>query len=119
MACTPSDVHVCCGAVAWRVDLPGAARIAGRIVPRSYRLNTLVVYRLNTLKSAKQLGEMRFRNLRGRRGTRAPMRAGLLLLLLRSTAGDVERHCEVVAGVVLCDEERALVARAEVRSCSG
>ena len=108
MACTPSDVHVCCGAVAWRVDLPGAARIAGRIVPRSYRL-----------KSAKQLGEMRFRNLRGRRGTRAPMRAGLLLLLLRSTAGDVERHCEVVAGVVLCDEERALVARAEVRSCSG
>ena len=47
MACTPSDVHVCCGAVAWRVDLPGAARIAGRIVPRSYRLNTL--------KSAKQL----------------------------------------------------------------
>lgn len=112
MACTPSDVHVCCGAVAWRVDLPGAARIAGRIVPRSYRLNTL--------KSAKQLGEMRFRNLRGRRrGTRAPMRAGLLLLLLRSTAGDVERHCEVVEGVVLCDEERALVARAEVRSCSG
>ena len=52
-------------------------------------------------------------------GPRAPMRAGLLLLLLRSTAGDVERHCEVVAGVVLCDEERALVARAEIRSCSG
>ena len=46
-------------------------------------------------------------------------RAGLLLLLLRPSAGDFERHCEVFAGVVVCDDERAAMARAEIRSCSG